>query len=123
MKEKLENTFSRGQFVQEDVEKISQDDLLLINKQAPRPLTEEEVYVRSMYLCSDQICESDWARFTPEALQEICRMVVGASVLSGHNKQTLPIARFLNRQLLPVLDIQILKRGNLFCGFEPGFTG
>ena len=65
-----------------------------INRLAQRELARDEVYIRSMYLCSTQLCETDWCRFSGKALHEIARKVVGESVLAGHDKHSLPVARF-----------------------------
>lgn len=87
-------TPSDGQTV-DDVENMA-----LINQLANTPLSRGQVYIRSMYLCSSQLCESDWCRFTTRALDSICRKVVGQSVLAGHDKRTLPVARFFKAALV-----------------------
>ncbi|HPA45531.1 MAG TPA: hypothetical protein PK395_07175 [bacterium] len=69
-------------------------DLAAINALAQMPLQLEDVYIRSMYLCSDQPCETDWSQFTPPALEQISRLVVGQSVIGGHDRRSLPLARF-----------------------------
>ena len=69
-------------------------DLAAINALSSTRLKWEDVFVRSMYLCSDQPCETDWSRFTPRALEQIVQLVVGQSVISGHDRRSLPLARF-----------------------------
>jgi hypothetical protein len=66
----------------------------LINRLAQTPLERSQVYIWSMYLCSSQMCETDWCRFSERALGQICEKVVGESVLAGHDKRSLPVARF-----------------------------
>jgi len=80
---------------------LSPEDLALINRLAPRELTADEVYVRSMYLCSDQVCAADWGRFTGNALRRICDLVVGRAVLRGHDRASLPLARFYRAEVVP----------------------
>ncbi|MFB3787398.1 MAG: hypothetical protein ACE15F_13620 [bacterium] len=69
-------------------------DLEAINRFAAVPLRPEQVYVRSMYLCSSQPCSSDGCQFTRGALEEIAERIVGQSVLTGHDRSGLPLARF-----------------------------
>ena len=73
---------------------LGPEDLSLINRYALEKLSAEEVYVRSMYVASNQIVESDWRAFTPQALQQIERMIPGESVMKGHSRSDLPVARF-----------------------------
>jgi hypothetical protein len=85
------------------------EDLNRINQLAQTPLSRDQVYIRSMYLCSSQLCESDWCRFSDQALAQICQQVVGQSVLAGHDKQSLPVARFFKAVLVErpeVLDME-----------------
>ena len=77
-----------------------QADLAAINALAQTPLQLEDVYIRSMYLCSDQPCETDWSQFTPRALEQISRLVVGQSVIGGHDRRTLPLARFFKASVV-----------------------
>lgn len=70
--------------------------LARVNALAVKPLSADDVYIRSMYLCSDRVCEADWLRFTPRALAQIARHVCGRSVLAGHNRSSLPLARFFH---------------------------
>ncbi|MFH1742138.1 MAG: hypothetical protein ABIH23_24305 [bacterium] len=75
-------------------------DLAAINLLSQTRLEWEDVYVRSMYLCSDQPCESDWSRFAPRALEQIGRLVVGQSVITGHDRKSLPLARFFKADVI-----------------------
>ncbi len=71
-----------------------QEDLTALNALSPTRLDWDDVFVRSMYLCSDRPCECDWSRFTPHALEQIARLVIGQSVITGHDRRSLPLARF-----------------------------
>lgn len=74
--------------------------LAKINAQARRALAERDVFARSMYLCSDRVCPSDHLRFTPRALAAIARLLPGRSVLAGHDRASLPLARFCHAALV-----------------------
>lgn len=91
---------------------ISADDIKQINQLAQMPLKPEQVYVRSMFLCSNQPCLSDGCQFTVSALQQIAKLIVGQSVLSGHNRNTLPLARFYKAKVVE-------KQPDLPGGSEP----
>ncbi len=77
----------------------SKEDMEKINQLAPSPLTADKVYIRSMYLCSTQPCKSDGCQFTHQALEDIACKVIGQSVLAGHNRRSLPLARFFKAQV------------------------
>jgi hypothetical protein len=88
---------SRGEFLEAPEETAGAEDseqMRLINNLSSRELARDQVYIRSMYLCSSQVCETDWCRFSPRALEQIAEKVVGESVLAGHDKHSLPVARF-----------------------------
>ena len=79
-------------------------DLRAINALSHMQLTWDDVYIRSMFLCSDQPCESDWSRFSPRALEQIARLLVGQSVIGGHDRQSLPLARFFKANIVQRQD-------------------
>lgn len=85
---------SRSVPIETSADVLPQGMLERINALAASRLSAEDVYVRSMYLCSDQVCEADWLCFTPAALEQVAQRVVGRSVLAGHDRRTLPLARF-----------------------------
>lgn len=84
---------------------VPDDHLALINRLAQTPLAPDDVYIRSMYLCSNQLCESDWSRFSDRALDQIRDKVVGESVLAGHDKKSLPVARFFKAAVVDRPDV------------------
>jgi len=94
---------------------VSADDLALINRYALEPLTAADVYVRSMYLASNQICEQDWRAFTRASLDQIAALVRGQSVMVGHNRETLPVARFFSAS--------VVERGELGQRGVVGISG
>ncbi|MCG3197206.1 MAG: hypothetical protein HUU16_11805 [Candidatus Omnitrophica bacterium] len=77
-----------------------EEHMRLINRLAASPLERDQVYIRSMYLCSSQVCETDWRRFSDRALEQIRDKVVGESVLAGHDKRSLPVARFFKARIV-----------------------
>ncbi len=79
---------------------VSEEDLARINRLSRVPLKGEDVYVRSMYLCSDRLCPTDWGRFTRTALSQISDLVVGRAVLRGHDRSSLPLARFFSADVV-----------------------
>lgn len=79
---------------------VTADDLAAINQQSAAPLRAEQVFIRSMYLCSSQPCEADGCQFTRAALEQIARLIVGQSVLPGHDRRSLPLARFYRAQVI-----------------------
>lgn len=58
-------------------------ELALINAQALRPLTEEEVFTFRLAACNDQV-DRDYERFTGETLEGLAALFVGKSVLTDH---------------------------------------
>jgi len=82
-----------------------------INRLSIIPLQAEQVYIRSMYLCSDRLCLQDWGRFSPAALEQICKLVVGQSVIAGHDRSRLPIARFFRAEVIERPDDPMDEEG------------
>ncbi|MDP8244704.1 MAG: hypothetical protein P9L94_11525 [Candidatus Hinthialibacter antarcticus] len=79
---------------------VTAEDLAAINQLSAAPLRAEQVFVRSMYLCSTQPCDADGCQFTLAALQQIARLIVGQSVLPGHDRRSLPLARFFRAEVV-----------------------
>lgn len=93
----------RGVFLDPSIGGRSAEDeehMRLINRLASSPLERDQVYIRSMYLCSSQVCETDWCRFSDRALEQIREKVVGEPVLAGHDKRSLPVARFFKARIV-----------------------
>lgn len=64
-------------------QEVSSEDLALINKQALRELTQEEVFTFRLAACDNQV-DRDFEQFTDEALDGLAPMFVGKSVLMDH---------------------------------------
>ena len=82
---------TQGPFEDEHIE--------LVNQFSQMPLSRNDVYIRSMYLCND-IIDAYASCFTKESLEEICGLIVGESVLKGHQHSSLPIARFFKAKVV-----------------------
>lgn len=67
-------------------------ELLNANIRPPTPVTDAEVYVRSMYVVSDQV-NSFGGRFPVEEFERLTQLLIDSPVLVGHRKDKLPIAR------------------------------
>lgn len=93
-------TRSRGEILHAEDSASTAELMSAINRLSPTPLVGEQVYIRSMYLCSNQLCESDGCRFSSRALEGIREKVVGESVLAGHDKRSLPVARFFKAEVV-----------------------
>ncbi|MCA9416653.1 MAG: hypothetical protein KC917_10295, partial [Candidatus Omnitrophica bacterium] len=93
-------TQSRGEILDFKESPSGEELMSSINRLSQKPLEEDQVYIRSMYLCSNQRCESDGCRFSDNALGTICEKVVGESVLAGHDKRSLPVARFFKAAIV-----------------------
>ena len=87
------------------------DIMEAINLLAQKKLSRDEVEVRSMYLCSSQFCEVDGCRFSDQALEQICRKIAGESVLAGHDKRSLPVARFFKAAVMERADVSDPETG------------
>ncbi|MCJ7508919.1 MAG: hypothetical protein MUO85_09360, partial [candidate division Zixibacteria bacterium] len=87
------------------------DDLVdLINKRInpPKPVTKDEVYIRTMFLVSDQI-NSYGGRFPQEELAKIVELVIDSPVMVGHKKEKLPIARNFKAELVEKDNVKWVK--------------
>ncbi len=62
------------------------------NVQPPEPVNSDNVYIRAMYIVSDQI-NSYGGRFPADEHQKLADLLIDSPVLIGHRKDTLPIAR------------------------------
>lgn len=62
-------------------------ELELINKYAPKPLTEDEVFVFSLTLCDNEI-DRDFERFSDEALCSLSELFVGKTGIFDHSHKS-----------------------------------
>lgn len=75
-------------------EEISDELVFLINSRIrpPKQVTKEDIFVRTMFLVSDEV-NSYGGRFPFEELFNIANLVIDSPVMVGHTKEKLPIAR------------------------------
>ncbi|MFQ6032454.1 MAG: hypothetical protein ACE5K2_05980, partial [Candidatus Zixiibacteriota bacterium] len=87
--------------LQKKDEEISDELIFLINSQIspPKPVTKEDVYIRTMFLVSDEV-NSYGGRFPIEELPKIAELVIDSPVIVGHTKERLPIARNFKAELV-----------------------
>ncbi len=73
---------------------ISEEIVFLINSRIkpPKPVSKEDIFVRTMFLVSDEV-NSYGGRFPLEELHKIADLVIDSPVMVGHTKEKLPIAR------------------------------
>jgi len=67
-------------------------DLINVNIQPPTQVTVDDVYVRAMYIVSDQV-NSFGGRFPSDEHERLARLLVDSPVLVGHRKDRLPVGR------------------------------
>lgn len=81
-------------------EEISDELVFLINSRIkpPKPVTKEDIFVRTMFLVSDEV-NSYGGRFPLEELVKISDLVIDSPVIVGHTKEKLPIARNFKAQV------------------------
>jgi hypothetical protein len=91
---KVENSREAG-------EEVSDELISLINSRIkpPKPVTKEDVYVRTMFLVSDEV-NSYGGRFPIEELPNIAELLIDSPVIVGHTKEKLPIARNFKAELV-----------------------
>lgn len=63
---------------------LSEDELTLINRQALRPLTADQVYAFRIAACDNQV-DREYERFTERALEDLSKLFVGRTVLTDHH--------------------------------------
>ena len=83
------------------IEKISEEIISLINKniKPPNPVGPGDVFVRAMYVVSDEI-NSFGGRFPAEEHARLAALLIDSPVLVGHRKDKLPVARNFHSQLV-----------------------
>jgi hypothetical protein len=80
---------------------VSDDLVFLINTRIkpPLPVKKEDIYIRAMYLISDQV-NSFGGCFPLEEHPKLAELLVDSPVLVGHSKERLPIARNFKADLV-----------------------
>ena len=73
---------SKSAMIQKSAQ-LTEGELALINAQALRPMTGEEVFTFRLAACDTNI-DRDFERFTDEALADMAKLYVGRPVLQNH---------------------------------------
>ncbi len=85
--------------VHAEATEVAPADLELINQRyALRPLTAEEVYVRRIALCNDQV-DRTFERFPVTYLKRFSETLPGKPLLAHHDKQQFPLGRFFRAEV------------------------
>lgn len=69
------------------------------NIKPPGPVSEQDVYIRAMYIVSDEV-NSFGGRFPAEELSRLTELLVDSPVMVGHRKDRLPVARTFHARLV-----------------------
>ncbi len=77
------------------------EDMELINRLALTELRPEEVYVRSMILCTGAY-DRDYERFSREVLEQFAESIVGKSLLIGHRHDAAPEGLFYRAEVVEI---------------------
>ncbi len=67
-------------------------ELINTNVAPPDPVKADDVFIRAMFIASDEV-NSFGGRFPDEELQQLARLLVDSPVMIGHRKDKLPIGR------------------------------
>lgn len=93
---------------------VREEDLLLINKLAPKELMAEEVYTFSVRLCDNEI-DREWERFPKETLEALAPMFVGKSGLFDHNWSAAGQSARLYKTEVVTEEGQVTRAGDESC--------
>ena len=85
----------------EPTDSLPPEMVALINQniKPPTPVTADDVYVRAMYIVSDQV-NSFGGRFPAEEHDRLAALLVDSPVLVGHRKDRLPVGRNFYAELV-----------------------
>lgn len=102
-----------GQIKTELIEKEPRSLDLLVERinttvKPPEPVTTGDVYIRAMYLVSDQI-NSYGGCFPAEEHQRLIELLIDSPVMVGHRKDQLPIARNFSAEMVQKNGVNWIK--------------
>jgi hypothetical protein len=107
----MENLLSRVEaFLSEKEIEASDELVFLINTciKPPVPVNKEDIYVRAMYLVSDQV-NTFGGCFPLDEHPKLAELLVDSPVLIGHSKERLPVARNFKADLVKKGDVNWVK--------------
>lgn len=88
-----------------EAQEVGERELALINAQALRELSAEEVFTFRLAACNDQV-DRDGERFTAETLTELAELYVGRPVLRDHKWSA-------ETQTARVYDAEVVENGGV----------
>ncbi len=91
-------------------EQVSRELVALINANInpPSPVEERDVFIRAMYIISDEV-NSFGGRFPREEYEHLCELLVDSPVMVGHRKDKLPIGRNFHATIVEKENRQWVK--------------
>jgi len=98
----MENLLGKVEaFLSEKEIQVSEELVFLINTRIkpPLPVKKEDIYIRAMYLVSDQV-NSFGGCFPLDEHPKLAELLIDSPVLVGHSKERLPIARNFKADLV-----------------------
>ncbi len=107
----MENLLSRVEaFLSEKEIEVSDELVYLINNRIkpPVPVNKEDIYIRAMYLVSDQV-NSFGGCFPLDEHPKLAELLVDSPVLIGHSKERLPIARNFKADLVKKDEVNWIR--------------
>jgi hypothetical protein len=107
----MENLLGRVEaFLSEKEIEVSDELVFLINTRIkpPVPVNKEDIYIRAMYLVSDQV-NSFGGCFPLDEHLKLAELLVDSPVLIGHSKERLPIARNFKADLVKKDEVNWVK--------------
>ena len=107
----MENLLGRVEAYLSEIEIEVSDDLIsLINIRIkpPIPVKKEDIYIRAMYLVSDQV-NSFGGCFPLDEHPKLAELLIDSPVLIGHSKERLPIARNFKADLVKKDEVNWIK--------------
>ena len=107
----MENLLGKVEAYLSEIEIEVSDDLIsLINSRIkpPIPVKKEDIYIRAMYLVSDQV-NSFGGCFPLDEHPKLAELLIDSPVLIGHSKERLPIARNFKADLVKKDEVNWVK--------------
>jgi len=83
-------------------------DIINNNISPPEKVTADDIYVRAMYIVSDEV-NSYGGRFPADEFETLIRLIIDSPVLIGHRKDSLPIARNFHAEPVRKEDANWIK--------------
>ena len=92
-------------------QEVTEAELKAINKHTQEPLTAEEVFTFKAVLCDNEV-DRTHERFTLKALQDLCKLFVGKTVIKDH-------VRRADNQVARIYSTELVQTGKTTKAGEP----